>query len=215
VTAGTARDLLDLLAWKRRIFELYAEVRKARDPEAAWTRWRRVRDDMFRSHPQSPVAEGQRAAFSGLPYFDYDLSARVMGEVREAPPEEYDIATSRAEVGAYSFTRFGTVSFELYGEALDLELYWLTGYGGGLFLPFRDGTSGNETYGAGRYLLDTVKGSDLGTVEGKLVLDFNFAYNPSCSYDPRWVCPLAPLPNRLDVPIRSGERYDDPPPRTG
>ena len=64
-----------------------------------------------------------------------------------------------------------------------------------------------ETYGAGRYLLDTVKGSDLGSERGRLILDFNFAYNPSCSYDPRWVCPLAPPGNRLPIAIRGGERY--------
>ena len=89
----------------------------------------------------------------------------------------------------------------------ELEVYWLEGYGGGIFLPFRDPTGGTETYGAGRYLLDTVKGADLGTSDGLLVCDFNFAYNPSCAYDPLWVCPLAPPPNRLEVPVRAGERY--------
>jgi len=87
-----------------------------------------------------------------------------------------------------------------------LELYWLDGYGGGLFLPFADATSGDETYGAGRYLLDTVKGADLGQYDGRLVLDFNFAYQPSCAYDPRWTCPLAPPANRLSVAVRAGER---------
>ena len=87
-----------------------------------------------------------------------------------------------------------------------LDLYWLDGYGGGIFLSFADATSGRETYGACRYLLDTVKGADLGEEGGRLVLDFNFAYNPSCAYDPRWVCPLAPPGNRLAVPIRAGER---------
>jgi uncharacterized protein (DUF1684 family) len=89
----------------------------------------------------------------------------------------------------------------------ELELYWLEGYGGGVFLPFRDATAGAETYGAGRYLLDTVKGSDLGMQDGRLVLDFNFAYNPSCSYDDRWACPLAPPANRLEAVIRAGERH--------
>jgi uncharacterized protein (DUF1684 family) len=87
-----------------------------------------------------------------------------------------------------------------------LALYWLEAYGGGVFLPFRDETSGTETYGAGRYLLDTVKGADLGEEGGRLVLDFNLAYNPSCAYDPRWACPLAPPENRLTIPIRAGER---------
>ena len=91
---------------------------------------------------------------------------------------------------------------------MSLNALWLESYGGGLFVPFRDATSGTETYGAGRYLLDTVKGSDLGAApDGGLILDFNFAYNPSCSYDPKWVCPLAPPGSRLDVEVLAGERH--------
>ena len=90
---------------------------------------------------------------------------------------------------------------------MTLELYWIEGYGGGLFLSFRDATAGSETYGAGRYLLDTVKGADLGASGGRLVLAFNFAYNPSCAYDPRWVCPLAPTANSLPLAITAGERH--------
>ena len=89
----------------------------------------------------------------------------------------------------------------------ELALFWLDAYGGGVFLPFADATRGRETYGGGRYLLDTVKGADLGEEDGRLVLDFNFAYNPSCSYDPRWVCPLSPPENRLPVAVRAGEQH--------
>src|SRR4029077_13897615 len=106
----------------------------------------------------------------------------------------------------YSFTRFARARFDVGGEAQTLDLYWLDGHGGGMFLSFADATSGTESYGACRYLFDTVKGSDLGEENGKLVLDFNFSYNPSCAYDARWVCPLAPPGNRLAVPIRAGER---------
>jgi uncharacterized protein len=203
---GRADELLDLLDWKRRIFELYAEVRsRADDPEAAWLRWRAVRDEMFRAHPQSPIQEAERPAFEGLPFFDYDPAARTVATVESADPEHFDIATSGD--GSYGFTRFGVAAFDLYGQERRLEMYWLDGYGGGVFLSFRDGTSGKETYGACRYLLDTVKGADLGSApDARLVLDFNFAYNPSCSYDPKWVCPLATPANRLDVPIRAGER---------
>jgi uncharacterized protein (DUF1684 family) len=105
------------------------------------------------------------------------------------------------------FTRCGVAIFELDGEALTLELYWLDEYAGGLFVPFRDLSSGDTTYGAGRYLLDTVKGADLGMDGDRLVLDFNFAYNPSCSYDPGWVCPLAPPANRLTILVEAGERF--------
>lgn len=197
-------EMLDLLDWKRRIFEAYRDIRMSPEARDAWSRWRAVRDELFKVHPQSPVPHGQRGSFAGLSYFDYDPSARVLADVEETAPVQYDISTSTDS--SYRFTRFATASFALRGRRLALELYWLEGYSGGLFLPFRDATSGAETYGAGRYLLDTVKGADLGMEGERLVLDFNFAYNPSCAYDPRWVCPLAPPPNRLSVPIRAGER---------
>ena len=196
-------ELLELLDWKRRVFALYAEVR-AGDPEAGWRRWRATRDELFRSHPQSPLPRGARASFGGLPYFDYDPSLRMLADVESAEPEHREVATSGDH--PYAFTRFGRARFSLGGGAHALELYWLDAYGGGLFLPFADATSGRETYGAGRYLLDTVKGADLGGDDGRLVLDFNFAYNPSCSYDASWVCPLAPPANRLPLAIRAGER---------
>jgi uncharacterized protein (DUF1684 family) len=196
-------DLLQLLDWKRRVFELYAEVRRSPEPEAAWTRWREVRDDLFRTHPQSPIPPRDRAAFWGASYFDYDPTLRVVADTAPASAEAIEIAGSTGE--PFRFTRFATASFELDREPARLDLFWLEGYGGGVFLSFRDATSGTETYGAGRYLLDTVKGADLGRENGKLVLDFNFAYNPSCAYDPRWACPLAPPANRLAFPIRAGE----------
>ncbi|MEO8290686.1 MAG: DUF1684 domain-containing protein [Gaiellaceae bacterium] len=200
----TATDVLALLAWKRTIFALYAEIRSSTDTEAAWRRWRSVRDQLFRSHPQSPVSEARRGEFTGCRYFEYDPAARVTANVSPLPPERREIVTSTGV--SYSFTRFAEAAFELYGEHCSLELYWLDGYGGGVFVPFGDGTSGETTYPAGRYLLDTVKGSDLGSSAGRLVLDFNFAYNPSCAYDPRWVCPLAPTRNWLSVRVAAGEQ---------
>ena len=87
-----------------------------------------------------------------------------------------------------------------------LAVYWLEGYGGGIWLPFTDATSGAETYGGGRYLYDTIKGADLGAGEREMVLDFNYAYNPSCAYDERWSCPLSPPENRLAFAVPAGER---------
>jgi uncharacterized protein (DUF1684 family) len=187
-------DELTLVDWKRRIFELYSAVRADAEPERAWRHWREVREQLFSSHPQTP----SRTAH--LEYFDYEPSLRFLASVEPAERETREIATSGGQ--PYSFTRFGRAHF---GEH-SLEVYWLDGYGGGIFLSFADATSGTETYGACRYLLDSVKGADLGERDGKLVLDFNFSYNPSCAYDPRWVCPLAPPENRLTVPIRAGER---------
>ena len=180
---------LALLDWKRRIFELYADVRAA-DPPAGRERWQAVRAELFRDHPQSPSP-----GYTGLAYYDYDPSLRFLAAVEP-------VEATEVEIDGFPFRRFAVARFDLG----DLELYWLEGYGGGVFLPFADATCGTETYGAGRYLLDTVKGADLGHEDGRLVLDFNFAYNPSCSYDPRWACPLTPPSNRLAVPVRAGER---------
>ncbi len=187
------------------MFELYAEVRRTDDRQVAWNLWRAARDELFAEHPQTPLPAETRATFSGLPYFDYDPELRVLAAVEPAERSRREIATSGDH--PYSFTRFARAVFAVRGEAHSLDLYWLDGYGGGVYLCFADATSGDDTYGAGRYLLDTVKGSDLGSARGQLVLDFNFAYNPSCCYDPRWVCPLAPPGNRLPIPIRGGERY--------
>jgi uncharacterized protein len=200
----TIQDTLALLDYRRRVAELYREVRAGAEPEPACRHWRKARDELFATHPQSPIPETARHDFSGVSYYEYVPGYRVPAECSSTEPQTYDIPTS----GEHSmrFTRCGVTTFELAGEALTLELYWLDAYGGGLFVPFRDATSGDTTYGAGRYLLDTVKGADLGMEGDQLVLDFNFAYNPSCSYDPRWVCPLAPPANRLEVPVEAGER---------
>ena len=195
----TAADTLSLLDWKRRVFSLYAAVR-ALEPEAGWELWRETRDELFRSHPQSP-----QPGYAGLAYYDYDPAARVVAELEDLEAAPTPIETSGPE--PMLFQPFARAHFELRGEPQALEVDWLEGYGGGVFLSFRDATSGKETYGGGRYLLDTVKGADLGEYEGRLVLDFNFAYNPSCSYDPSWVCPLAPPANRLPVAVEAGERH--------
>jgi uncharacterized protein (DUF1684 family) len=197
-------DELTLLDWKRTIAELYAEVRAVPDKKAAWQRWQATRAQLFREHPQSPVPPRERARYTGPHLYDYDPSWRVTAEVEPVEPRRLEIVTSNVE--AMTFSRFGFARFRHAGRDLSLELYWLEGYGGGLFVPFADATSGEETYGAGRYLLDSVKGADLGQRDGSLVLDFNFAYQPSCAYDPRWTCPLSPPANRLTVPVRAGER---------
>jgi uncharacterized protein len=198
------QDVLTLLDYRRRVAELYSEIRAGAEPAQTWRRWRQVRDELFTTHPQSPIPEADRHDFGELCYYDYDPAFRVLGQYTTREPQSYDIPTSGNQ--PMRFTRHGAAAFELGGETLNLELYWLDTYGGGLFVPFRDATSGATTYGAGRYLLDTVKGADLGVDGDRLVLDFNFAYNPSCSYNPRWICPLAPPANRLSVPVEAGER---------
>ena len=200
---AVAEERLALLDWRRRIFDLYREVRADDNPPRAWNSWRTVRDDLMANHSQSPVDQSRREDVTPS-YFDYDPAARVLARVEPLKLEHAELPMSRDD-GTH-FTRFGNAVFELHGSQLALGLYWLEAYGGGVFLSFTDETSGDLTYGAGRYLLDTVKGADLGAVDGKLVLDFNFAFNPSCAYDPKWACPLAPPENRLPVAVRAGER---------
>lgn len=197
-----ADGLLELLDYRRRVSALYAEVRSLRetDPQAAHRRWREVRDELFRSHPQSALPSGERTAFRGLGYYEYDAAFVFTAAVRPMPQERYDVDTSTG--GVIPFVRFGAVDLPIG----TLEVLWLDEYSGGVFLSFRDATSGKTTYGGCRYLLDTAKGADLGSRGDALVLDFNFAYHPSCVYDPKWVCPLAPLANRLAAAVEAGER---------
>ena len=203
MSTQTAVAELTLLDWKRRIFELYANVREL-PPHEGWLAWRRERDMLFAGHPQTPLGPDAADRFDELDYFPYDPGARCVGMLEPAEAEIREIATSTGET--IRFRRFADVSFELWDVTCRLPVYWLAGYGGGVFLPFTDATSGHATYGGGRYLLDTVKGADLGGGPSHLLLDFNFAYNPSCAYDHRWTCPLAPLQSRLSVEVTAGER---------
>lgn len=193
-----------LWTYRRSVADLYAEVRGTIDPVEAWHRWRAGRDALFAGHPQSPLAPAARTAFEGLPYFAHDPAWRVVAPLQAAEPRVFGAAHSSD--GATPMRRFATVRFDIAGASQTLSVYWLEGYGGGLFLPFRDATSGSETYGGGRYLLDTAKGADLGGTGEAIILDFNFAYHPSCVHSTRWSCPLAPPENRLEVPVRAGER---------
>src|SRR4051794_31665470 len=194
-------DELDLLDWKRRVFELYARIRETPDPEAGWRDWCETRARLFRKHPQSPVPAGERGSFEGPFVYDYDPAWRLSAEIEPMAGERLELPSS--DGATIAFRRFARA----HARDVTLDVYWLEGYGGGLFLPFADATSGGETYGAGRYLLDTVKGADLGRAEeGRVILDFNFAYQPSCSYHVRWTCPLAPPANRLPARIEAGQR---------
>jgi uncharacterized protein len=136
-------DELDVLDWRRETAALYARVRAADDPRAAWTRWRRTRERMFADHPQSPLTAAQRTAFGGLPHHPYDPDFRVVAEVVPTEPRALDIETNTG--APYRFRRFATARFELAGAGLEPPLYWLEGYAGGVFLPFADAGNGRVT----------------------------------------------------------------------
>jgi uncharacterized protein (DUF1684 family) len=196
---------LELVDYRRRVAQIYAELRKASgDISSAWNRYRQAREELFYSHSQSALDSDQKKRFTGLPYFPYNPDLRLQVQV-DSNVEPDIVEIQLQEDGITRLKRFGRVDFELEGQRLQLSLFWVQGYGGGIFLPFRDASAPEETYGGGRYLLDTIKGADLGTDGGRLVLDFNFAYNPSCAYNPRWHCPLAPRENWLPVALRAGE----------
>jgi len=199
-------DPFALADWRRRVASEYAAVRSGgADPEGAATRFRAARDRLFIEHPESPIAADRRRHWRGVDWYAYDPAWRLTGIIdRTGERETFEIAL--AADGILRCTRIGHVQFAAGIQPARLAVYWLEGYGGGIWLPFTDATSGAETYGGGRYLYDTIKGADLGVGEREMVLDFNYAYNPSCAYDERWSCPLSLPENRLAFAVLAGER---------
>jgi uncharacterized protein len=230
-TDGLGLEKLQLADWRRCVAELYAEVRRlaVADPAAAHARWRSVRESLYREHPASPVMPERRSEFRAG-HFPYDpamrFQLRLLADEPAAstapapwdgpaagssPPSitglELGLRLPMSVGQPLGFDRIGWLEVPFQAGSRRLAVYWLAEYSGGLFVPFRDATNGHETYGGGRYLLDTGKGADLGgDPAGTIVIDFNFAYQPSCAFDPRWSCSLAPPENRLDVEVRAGER---------
>jgi uncharacterized protein len=195
-----------LADWRRRVALEYAAVRSGvADPEGAAKRFRAARDSLFREHPESPIPSVRRRDWPGVAWYAYAPAWRIKGVVEPAAKREsFEIALETD--GILRCARVGHVRFTVGGRAARLAVYWLEGYGGGIWLPFTDSTSGADTYGGGRYLYDTIKGAALGVGEREMVLDFNYAYNPSCAYDARWSCPLSPPENRLPFAVPAGER---------
>jgi uncharacterized protein len=204
-------DALPALAdWRLRVAELYLAA--PIEGVEGWEEFRRRRDALFREHPQSPLTEGQRAEFESLPYFPYRPDAAVRCRLESPAGEALLEVDTGGDDGVIPYCRVGRFDTP-YGQ---LTLFWIESYGGGLFLPFRDPTADADSYGGGRYLTDTVKGTfgrglTLAAAGGEAVLDFNYSYNPSCAYNSRWACPLAPPENRLAEPVAAGERaFPDP-----
>jgi uncharacterized protein len=222
VTASGTSHLqhLELADWRRRMADLYGAVRRIADydPQEAWRTWRDERERLFVHHAQSPLAPEARRAFHARAWaydpamrFEVELVAHRPASTAE-PPSTDSLALSTG--GEMQLALAGSISIPFELGPRTLAVYWLDGYAGGLILPFLDATNGVETYAAGRYLLDTAKGADLGgdPRRGTVVVDFNFAYHPSCAFDPRWSCPLSPAANRLDFRVEAGERLVDPMP---
>jgi uncharacterized protein len=161
-------------------------------------RKRQQKDHEFKASAYSPLSPQQQTKFDGLQYFEPNPSLAF-----ELKPEPFvdqahiKMQTSQGEVQSY--IRWGRVKFQIDGEESALTLYY-TPAQAAFFVPFMDSTTGEETYGAGRYVeVDRLS-------SGNVRLDFNDAYNPYCAYSPQWSCPIPPVENRLKVPIRAGEK---------
>jgi uncharacterized protein (DUF1684 family) len=204
-SASPARvDELHLVDWRRRVAALYAAVRAERSPEVGHAIWRRGRDALMRQHPESPLLPDDDLRRTGIPYWPYDQALRF--ELAVQPSDEP--STVQLQTGGTDTTalrRVGSVQLPAPIDAA-VDVWWLQQYAGGLFLPLRDGTAGGASYGGGRYLLDTAKGADLGSVSEALVVDLNFLYHPSCRYNEEWQCPLAPAGNTIAFAVKAGER---------
>src|SRR3954453_22204974 len=217
---------LSLLDWRRRGAALSPPARAATDPERGWRTWRDGRDELFAGHPDSPLGADARGRFEGLPFAPYDPGWGFEAVLEPAEACRLELATETD--GVVPLHRIGSVALGPLGP---VDVWWLGGYGGGLFLPLRggaarraapggglggyggglflplrDGSAGRTTYGGGRYLLDTVKGADLGGAGERLVVDGDFAYHPSCTHDPRGGGPLTPAGNRVETPVAAGEQ---------
>jgi uncharacterized protein len=188
--------VLELADWRARVAALYLSDVDIGD-------FRAQRDELFTHHPQSPIPAHERGSFAGLRYFPVDQGASVEAELR--PASGNIVIDTGGPDGKITYSRVG-IAATPWGE---LTVWWIDAYGGGLFLPVRDGTCGHQSYGGGRYLTDTVKGTHGGGLVwlgGQRVrLDMNYLYNPSCAYNEEWACPLAPPENRVDAPIPAGE----------
>ena len=157
---------------------------------------RKEKDDFFASHPQSPLTREQKREFSGLDYFTEDPALRLVVAVSVlSQPEMIEIPTSTGDIRSYY--RYGRFQFVVDGQPAELTIFASEH---GYFIPFVDALAGTETYPAGRYLEPEP------LPHGHFLVDFNLAYNPYCAYNDRWSCPLTPIENRLNVPVRAGEK---------
>ena len=205
-------EFLELYDYRCLVVAMYRERAESLmagvDPVTVWERYRVARDELFARHPQSALDEEQRQGFQSLPYFPYNSAMRFVVDIDTNVEQKRSTMLMNAKE-SMTLVVVGKVHFVIEDQPVTLSIYWLDIYGGGLFLPFRDTTCAKESYSGGRYLFDTIKGSDLLAVPGsggqRIMLDFNYAYNPSCAYNNRWICPLAPAENHLVIPIRAGE----------
>ncbi|USG62602.1 DUF1684 domain-containing protein [Sneathiella marina] len=197
----------ELADWRRQINDLYARIRLMDDPVAAWKLWHETRSRLFKHHAMSPVPVEKRSEFKEINVFSYDPAFRYSVTLRPVVP-----ITTAVDLGPDGVMTYKSVAKTCgLEESLGSELtvFWILGYGGGLFIPFQDQSNGDTSFGGGRYIIDAIKGADLGLdPDSRLILDFNFSYNPSCAMNAAYVCPLSPPENKIYEAISAGEKRD-------
>ena len=162
---------------------------------------RKERDRFFKENDHTPLKESDRKKFKGLFYYPIDLRYAMIGTIETYPTESkplYVTLPTNREMGK-KYVKVGRFKFKWEGKGHVLQIYRPLG-GGELFLPFKDKTSGVETFSKGRYLHIE------GMPDGKVLIDFNRAHNPFCQFNEKYTCPFAPEENGLDIPIRAGEK---------
>ena len=164
---------------------------------------REAKDEYFRTDPHSPIPPEERDDFEGLSYYPIDETYRFELALQiHDDPDTVTVGTSTG--GDREYLEWGEFRFEVDGETVTLQAYKAEADDDRLWVPFRDATSGEETYGAGRYL--DLEPETHRTADGRWILDFNEAYNPTCAYSEQYECPLPPTANWLEVPIEAGEK---------
>jgi hypothetical protein len=176
------------------------------DPEAEWNEWREAKDDYLTRNPHSPIPQDQRDRFDGLDYYPYDPDYRfVLTLDRFDDPQTVTVDTTTE--GTQEYLRRGAFTAAFDGESATFHAFVPASdpESDDLWIPLRDATSGDTTYGAGRYL-DLSAGDR--TDEGWIV-DLNYLYSPFCAYNDAYECPLTPVSNWVEVRIEAGERYEE------
>ena len=203
-------SLLSLINWRREIFSIYDEVRSEEDGIVAWNKWKDKRENLFKFHPESPTFDPKKqSGFNDVPVlYSYNQKFSLFSkfelisnsDIIQLNTDENSITRLKPFIKTTNLKDF---------LGIELTIFKIEGYGGGLFLPFTDigCKSGGAHYEGGRYLIDTVKGADLGELKtDELRLDFNFSYNPSCSYNSKWTCPILKNFNRISILVDAGEK---------
>ncbi len=162
------------------------------------SQYRDERDRFMQFNQESPLPEEERADFDGLNYFSPDSSMRIVADLKNIDDPK-TISLNMTNGAPEKYKEIGYANFAHDNQVVNL-LVMKSLESGDLFLPFWDTTNGVSTYGGGRYLDPELLSSD------KILLDFNYAYNPFCAFAESYACPIPPLQNKIPFAVEAGEK---------